>query len=174
MDCDADLGFDADLVFGADLDLELAFAFGGAQVFLRCLAEEVVSRILLNNAAPSRSYRRRNHECGATTLNMQLMREENVKTSGQCPMAQMSRLDAAPGGLLGIRIDGAEHGQYASSRRIQPRRCRTSVPPARQNLAGFTCKSWGKWRAIANHPYFLLHQLFDPRRWGYMDSSCER
>jgi len=20
----------------------------------------------------------------------------------------------------------------------------------------------------------LLHQLFDPRRWGYMDSSCER
>jgi len=101
LDCDADLDFDADLVFGADLDLELAFAFGGAQVFLRCLAEEVVSRILLNNAAPSRSYRRRNHECGATTLNMQLMREENVKTSGQCPMAQMSRLDAAPGGLIG-------------------------------------------------------------------------
>src|SRR5262245_29471907 len=87
---------------------------------------------------------------------MQLMREENVKASGQWAMAQISRHDAAPGGLA-VRIDGAEHGQYASSRGIQPRRWRTSVSPARQNLAGFTCKSWGKWRAIANHAYCCIN-----------------
>jgi hypothetical protein len=32
---------------------------------------------------------------------MQLMREENVKASGQWAMAQMPRHDAAPGGLIG-------------------------------------------------------------------------
>jgi len=59
--------------------------------------------------------------------------------------------------LLAVPIDDADHGQYASPCGIQPRRRRALVPLARQNLAGFTCESWGRCRAIANHPYCRIN-----------------
>ena len=57
-------------------------------------------------------------------------------------------MNIASDALLAVPIDDADHGQYASPCGIQPRRCRALVPLARQNLAGFTCESWGRCRAL--------------------------